>query len=46
MEALKTSDGSFTPSLLLAAVLLVGCVVVSLFLRDPKFIAAAKDSAS
>jgi MFS family permease len=35
MEAMKTKDGSFTPSLLLAAVLLILCVVVISFLKDP-----------
>jgi MFS family permease len=37
MEAMRTKDGSFTPSLLLASGLLVLCVVVITFLRDPKF---------
>jgi hypothetical protein len=41
MEAMKTSDGSFTPSLILAAGLLVGCVAITAFLRDPKFIASS-----
>jgi MFS family permease len=36
MEAMKTKEGSFTPSLLLASVLLVLCVGVITFLRDPK----------
>jgi MFS family permease len=35
MEAMKTKDGSFTPSLILSAVLLVACVGVISFLRDP-----------
>lgn len=39
MSAMKTTDGSYTPSLILAAVLLVGCVIVALFLKDPKPIA-------
>jgi MFS family permease len=38
MEAMKTQDGSFTPSLLLAAGLLVVCVGVISFLRDPQFL--------
>ena len=37
MEAMKTKDGSFTPSLLLSVVLLFACVGVISFLRDPKF---------
>lgn len=37
MEAMKTKEGSFAPSLLLATGLLVLCVVVITFLRDPKF---------
>ena len=36
MEAMKTPDGSFTPSLLLSAVLLVICVGVVAFLKDPQ----------
>jgi len=40
MEAMKTADGSFTPSMILAAVLLVGCVVITAFLKDPKSIAS------
>jgi len=38
MEAMKTKDGSFTPSLLLSVVLLFACVGVISFLRDPKFV--------
>ncbi|HWQ45635.1 MAG TPA: MFS transporter [Longilinea sp.] len=38
MEAMKTADGSFTPSLLLATGLLVLCVGVISFLKDPKFL--------
>ncbi len=38
MEAMKTADGSFTPSLLLAAGLLIVCVGVISFLKDPKFL--------
>jgi len=34
---MKTPDGSFTPSLILAAVLLILCVGVISFLRDPDF---------
>lgn len=37
MEAMKTKDGSFTPSLMLATGLLVVCVGVISFLKDPKF---------
>jgi len=36
MEAMKTKEGSFTPSLLLAIGLLVLCVGVITFLKDPK----------
>lgn len=36
MSVLKTSDDSFTPSLLLALVLLVICAVVTTQLRDPQ----------
>lgn len=35
MEAMRTSDGSFTPSLLLAAGLLIACVGVITFLKEP-----------
>ncbi len=42
MEAMKTKDGSFTPSLLLSAGLLIISLVVITFLRDPKFILQAK----
>jgi hypothetical protein len=38
MEAMKTADGSFTPSMILAAVLLVGCVIITGFLKEPKFV--------
>lgn len=37
MEAMKTKEGSFTPSLMLATGLLVVCVGVISFLKDPKF---------
>ena len=37
MDAMKTKDGSFTPSLLLAVVLLIVCTGVISFLRDPQF---------
>ncbi len=37
MEVMRTPDGSFTPSLLLAAVLLVICVGTITFLKDPDF---------
>jgi MFS family permease len=40
MEAMKTSEGSFTPSMILAAGLLVGCVTITAFLKDPKFVAS------
>lgn len=43
MEAMKTKDGSFTPSLLLAVVLLIVCVGVISFLKDPKFTSGADD---
>jgi MFS family permease len=46
MEWMKSSDGSFTPSLILAAVLLVICVSVITFLRDPDFSAIHKDAAT
>ena len=36
MDAMKTPQGSFTPSLILAAVLLIGCVGVISFLKDPE----------
>ena len=36
MEALKSADGSFTPSLLLAAGLLLVCAVIITQLRDPQ----------
>lgn len=36
MDAMKTKDGSFTPSLILAAVLLLLAVGVISFLRDPE----------
>ena len=39
MEAMKTKDGSFTPSLLLSAVLLILCVGVISFLKDPESLA-------
>jgi hypothetical protein len=35
MEAMKSSDGSFTPSLLLAIGLLVLSVAISTQLKDP-----------
>lgn len=35
MEAMKAKDGSFTPSLLLAVALLVGCVIIVTLLHDP-----------
>lgn len=35
MEAMRTSDGSFTPSLVLALGLLVVCVVLGTQMRDP-----------
>jgi MFS family permease len=38
MDAMKTKDGSFTPSLLLAAILLFLCVGVISFLKDPKML--------
>ena len=38
MEAMKTKDGSFTPSLLLAVGLLLACVGVISFLKDPGFV--------
>jgi len=37
MEAMKASDGSFTPALLLATALLVASVLVATRLRDPLF---------
>jgi MFS family permease len=37
MEAMKASDGSFTPALLLATALLVSSVLVATRLRDPVF---------
>jgi MFS family permease len=37
MEALKTTDGSFTPSLLLAAALLIVSVLLITQLKDPVF---------
>lgn len=37
MEVMRTADGSFTPSLLLAAALLVICVGTITFLKDPDF---------
>jgi MFS family permease len=42
MDAMKTPDGSFTPSLLLAAGLLIACLGVISFLKDPKFLIEAK----
>lgn len=38
MDAMKTENGSFTPSLLLAVGLLVLCLAVISFLKDPKFL--------
>jgi MFS family permease len=46
MEAMKTSDGSFTPSMILAATLLAGCVLVSFLLKDPKYITKSSDKAA
>jgi MFS family permease len=40
MEVMRTSAGSFTPSLILAAVLLVICVGTISFLKDPNFSSA------
>jgi MFS family permease len=37
MEVMRTADGSFTPSLILAVALLVVCVGTITFLRDPDF---------
>lgn len=45
MEAMKTQDGSFTPSLILATILLVICIGVATFLKDPKFITSAGNTA-
>ena len=44
MEAMKTKDGSFTPSLILGAVLLLAAVGVISFLKDPIFASGSKDS--
>jgi sugar phosphate permease len=44
MEAMKTKDGSFTPSLILGAVLLLAAVGVISFLKDPIFVSGAEDS--
>ncbi len=46
MGAMRTSDGSFTPSLILAVGLLVICVGVISFLKDPKFTSVQKDDAA
>jgi MFS family permease len=40
MEAMTTADGSFTPSLILSAVLMVICVIVIFFLKDPQKLSA------
>jgi MFS family permease len=45
MEAMTTADGSFTPSLILSAALMVVCVVVIFFLKDPQRLVASKDTA-
>jgi MFS family permease len=37
MEVMRTPDGSFTPSLILAAALLIICVGTITFLKDPDF---------
>ena len=44
MDAMKTKDGSFTPSLLLAAVLLLVAVGVISFLKDPEFTLSGTES--
>jgi MFS family permease len=44
MDAMKTKDGSFTPSLLLAAVLLLVATGVISFLKDPKIILTDPES--
>jgi sugar phosphate permease len=43
MEAMKTKEGSFTPSLILGAVLLLFAVGVISFLKDPVFVSGSKD---
>jgi hypothetical protein len=43
MEAMKTSDGSFTPALLLALGLMVLNVILITQLRDPQVLAEATD---
>jgi cyanate permease len=45
MEVMRTPDGSFTPSLILAAVLLVICVGTITFLKDPDFSAKPAEAA-
>jgi hypothetical protein len=40
---MRTSDGSFTPSLILAAILLVICVGTITFLKDPDFSPSHKE---
>jgi MFS family permease len=44
MEAMKTKEGSFTPSLILGAVLLLAAIGVISFLKDPIFVSGSKDS--
>jgi MFS family permease len=44
MDAMKTKDGSFTPSLILAAILLLLAVGVISFLRDPEMFAKAPEA--
>lgn len=46
MEAMKRSDGSFTPALLLATALLVVSALVITQLKDPSFGKPAKDTAT
>jgi MFS family permease len=43
MAAMKTKDGSFTPSLLLAAILLIVAVGVISFLKDPTVFSPSAD---
>jgi MFS family permease len=43
MEAMKTKDGSFTPSLILGAVLLLAAIGVISFLKDPIFVSGSED---
>jgi hypothetical protein len=44
MDAMKTKDGSFTPSLILAAVLLLLAVGVISFLHDPETFARVPEA--